>query len=961
MRELIHISLFLFLVGVANAQMPFLKIHKLVEPYHQAKIELVYEDQNSALWFGTSEGLFLYDGIEFQPFLKEDTTSNHVRSIFRDNQNRLWIGYNDGTIYHLKKQKLQQWQPPGGEPLQVPVNGFAEDETGNILISTYGEGVYFFDGDSFLNFNSEDGLLSNDIYVMIISASGSIWLGTDRGISTCSFTDNKNSIKNYTTEDGLPDDIVQAILPNRDGKLWIGTYDGGVCLFDPKEKTFTYPLPDQALGVVNCLELFEGTDLWIGTLGNGVWRYSLLQGDLYPLPSLENAKVKDLHRDIEGNIWMVTNTHGICSANRQFESIPTDFDNVQSVLSDASNLLWIGTPNGLFTHHLDNKGNSSFQEHLPLLKLNTISLFEDKYNNIWIGTYGQGLFIYQPNTGTVRHLSKENGLGDGNIFSIDGINNHIWVGTLGGVTEIKYDEDILKGGELDFRIIDQKDGLGTNFIYKVFVDSQGHVWIGTDGKGISVLENGEVKNYPINFHTHSDGYIDEESRLHAVYSITEDKNGHIWLSTDKAGIFEFDGANFNHLTVKEGIRDLEITSLATDANGQIIIVHPTGLDVLTPNSKHLIYYDDEVGVQDLHPNINAVCTDHFGNVWIGGKNTIIKYTALKEDLEIHPRTLLNNVSIFLEPIDFHNNTTFSHHQNNLVFSYMGIWYTDPQTVKYRYRLSGYDLDWIGSKDRRATYSNLPSGKYTFEVTSTENDAWLDEPIVSYSFKITLPIWKQWWLIMLLLLSIAGMFLWYQKNRDKRIQLVNLLEKDKVESQLAALKAQINPHFLFNSFNTLVSVIEENPKLAVEYVENLSDFYRKIMQLRDREIISIQEEIELVKNYAYLLKKRYGNNFKMNISHNGELFYIVPFTLQILVENAVKHNIISKRKPLMVTIAMEEGKYIIVTNNVQPKLTKEKSTHFGLQSLTKRYKLLGNKKVKVEETGEEFKISIPVID
>ena len=960
MKGFLPIALFFYCWSVAPAQIPFFKTHELGELLQKAKPELIFEDQNSALWFGTTEGLFLYDGIEFHPYLKEDSTSNHVRSIFRDSKNHLWIGYEDGTIYHFQKQQLQLWQPEEGLP-HVAVNGFVEDHQGNIWVSTYGEGVYFFDEKRVFNINGKDGLPSNDIYTMVVGQEGKIWLGTDRGISACAISDGKRSIENFTSEDGLSDNIVQAILPNGEGQLWIGTYDGGVCLFDPKEKLFTYPLPDHPIGVVSCLELFAGTDLWIGTIGNGVWRYSLRQKKLDPLARFENNKVADLHRDIEGNIWAVTNTNGIYSANRQFESIPTSFGNIQTVLSDSQNRLWIGTREGLFTHHLDEKGNNSFQEQLPALKLNTISLFEDEFGNLWIGTFGEGVYIYQPVTQAIHHLSLINGLTDGNIFSMDGKEGIVWLATLGGAMEVRHEGDVMKGGKMVFRNFDRTKGLGSNFIYKVFIDSQQRVWFGTDGKGVSMFENGAIQNFPIAKHTHPSGEVDEDSQLHAVYSITEDKNGHIWLSTDKAGIFEFDGVNFTHLTVKEGIRDLEITSLATDANGQIIIVHPTGLDLLTPITKHLIYYDNEVGVDDLDPNLNAVCTDRFGNIWIGGKSKVIKYTALKENLEIHPRTLLNNVFVFLEPIDFQSTTSFSNHQNHLVFSYMGLWYTDPQIVKYRYRLKGYDLNWIESKDRRATYSNLPPGQYTFDVTSTENDAWSDEPIVSYSFRISPPLWKRWWFALLLLTTFGSLFYLYQKSRDKRIQLVNLLEKDKAESKFAVLKAQINPHFLFNSFNTLVSVIEENPKLAVEYVDNLSDFYRKIMQLRDKEIIPIQEEVELVNNYSFLLQKRYGKNFHLNINLSGQQCYIVPFTLQILVENAVKHNVISKNKPLIVNINMEGDHYIVVTNDIQPKLTKEKSTYFGLQSIVQGYKLLGNKKVKVEENGKVFKVSIPVID
>src|SRR5690606_11307647 len=108
-------------------------------------------------------------------------------------------------------------------------------------------------------------------------------------------------------------------------------------------------------------------------------------------------------------------------------------------------------------------------------------------------------------------------------------------------------------------------------------------------------------------------------------------------------------------------------------------------------------------------------------------------------------------------------------------------------------------------------------------------------------------------------------------------------------------------------------------------------------------------------------KRYGKNFHLNINLNGQQYYIVPFTLQILVENAVKHNIISKSKPLTVNINLENDEHIVVTNDIQPKLTKEKSTHFGLHSIVQGYKLLGNKKVKVEDDGQVFKVSIPLIE
>lgn len=929
------------------------------EAFKRVPAELVYEDYNSSLWFGSERGLFLYDGIEFYPFQKEDSTSDHVRSIFRDSKKRLWVGYESGGIYHLEQQKLQRWEPGKTIP-DVPVNSFAEDDLGNIWISTNGGGVFVFDNSTIHRFSAKDGLPSNRILSMAKGKHGQVWLGSAGGLTGCSFAEGKKEIENYPLEHSLTDTSVSAILVDEDGRLWMGTSSGSIYQFDPQAKSFSPPMYDQKMGSVSCLEIFEGTELWVGTEGNGIWRYALTSQTLSQLPDFEQSIVTDLLRDIEGNIWAVTSSHGIRSANRQFESIPTDFQDVQAILCDSKNHLWIGTSEGLskYERGAGNDGHSKSQ--LPHLELNVLSLYEDEFGNIWIGTLDNGVYVYAPNTEAIHHFTEGQGLSDDNVISIAGSEGRVWLATLGGATKIEFESNIFSETQPSFQILDQDDGLGTSFIYKVFIDQRGRTWFGTNGHGISVLENGKLKNFPTAEHVHVEGGSEEDIRLSAVYSITEDKNGHIWFSSENAGIFQFDGEAFFHLDLKEGIRDLEITSLTTNANGQILIVHPSGVDVLIPESKHLIYYDDEVGIGDFAPKMNAVSTDRFGNIWIGGKNTIIKYTALKEDLEIHPRTSLSNVSVLLEPIDFANKKIFSYDENYLAFSYMGLWYTDPEIVKYRYQLIGYDLDWIESKDRRATYSNLRPGKYTFRVTSTENDAWADEPVVSYSFKIKSPIWMRWWFFALLLPALLGLFRLYQRNRDRRIQLVNLMEKDKAENKLATLKAQINPHFLFNSFNTLISVVEKTPELAVEYIENLSDFYRKIMQLRDKDIIPVDEEIELLNNYTYLLKKRYGNNFNLDIDLPEEEWFIVPLTLQLLVENAVKHNIISKRKPLTVSIRAEGAEYITVTNNLQTKLTQEKSTYFGLHSLIQRYDFLNKKKVKVEKDEKVFKVSIPII-
>ena len=302
---------------------------------------------------------------------------------------------------------------------------------------------------------------------------------------------------------------------------------------------------------------------------------------------------------------------------------------------------------------------------------------------------------------------------------------------------------------------------------------------------------------------------------------------------------------------------------------------------------------------------------------------------------------------------------FPHDQNYFIFNFTGLWYTDPESVRYRYRLDGFDPDWKVSKDHIASYPNLLPGNYVFRVQTSEHGNFVNVPEASWAFAIRQPFWTQWWFIVLSLVAIGALIYAFIRMREGRLQRVAQLKREKLESQFAALKSQINPHFLFNSFNTLITIIEENPGVAVEYVEHLSDFYRSIIAYREHDFISLQEEMTLVHNFDFLLKKRYENGFVLVDRLNGQTGLIMPLTLQLLVENAVKHNVISASRPLTIEIFSDNDGYIVVRNNIQPKIKPEPSTHFGLQSLIYRYRLLGDRPVLVEDNVAFFTVKVPI--
>jgi two-component system LytT family sensor kinase len=190
----------------------------------------------------------------------------------------------------------------------------------------------------------------------------------------------------------------------------------------------------------------------------------------------------------------------------------------------------------------------------------------------------------------------------------------------------------------------------------------------------------------------------------------------------------------------------------------------------------------------------------------------------------------------------------------------------------------------------------------------------------------------------------------------------VLRKENMRSQLETLKNQVNPHFLFNSLNTLVSVIDEDTKTAKEFVLKLSQVYRYSLQNREKDVVKICEELNFLSAYNYLLAIRYGDNlhFRIDVPENIKSGGIPSLVLQILVENCIKHNVISTDKPLLIEIYTEQNA-LIVRNNYQPKKIKVESEKIGLENTMNRYKLLGEKEIEVLQTNEYFTVKLPVID
>ena len=183
-------------------------------------------------------------------------------------------------------------------------------------------------------------------------------------------------------------------------------------------------------------------------------------------------------------------------------------------------------------------------------------------------------------------------------------------------------------------------------------------------------------------------------------------------------------------------------------------------------------------------------------------------------------------------------------------------------------------------------------------------------------------------------------------------------------QYEALKNQVNPHFLFNSLNVLTSLVESDTEKSVKFIKQLSEVYRYVLEQKDKELVTVETEMKFVESYIFLQKIRYNKNLFFikdpEISGIGENLKIIPLSLQILVENAIKHNVISTEQPLTIEITFENNEYLIIKNNLQKRSTVNGSGNIGLNNIRSRYEYLSDKEFEVIEDSVSFMVKIPLI-
>ncbi len=312
---------------------------------------------------------------------------------------------------------------------------------------------------------------------------------------------------------------------------------------------------------------------------------------------------------------------------------------------------------------------------------------------------------------------------------------------------------------------------------------------------------------------------------------------------------------------------------------------------------------------------------------------------------------------------------------NCFFSFEGIvgyWKNIVLSVLYTYVL-GYGCTFILVKvENKYSWLENPGKKFLLHFISLTAFSFIVSALLFYVFAYTLFDGEQWLTLSqtmqqaklpaFIAIAISAFFTGvdFLKNWKQEAVRAERLEKEKISTQYESLKNQVNPHFLFNSLNALSELVYENQELAVKYIRQLSQVYRYVLDSRNMEIASLREELEFLESYIFLQKIRFGKNLNVEIKiKKTDDGYILPLALQILLENAIKHNIVSEANPLTIELRREDN-YLIIQNQLNKKKGTEPGTGIGLENIKMRYNYLTENPMSVEERDGKFIVKIPIL-
>ncbi|KDN56216.1 hybrid sensor histidine kinase/response regulator transcription factor [Flavobacterium seoulense] len=747
------------------------------------RINAITEDSKGYLWVGTSNGLNLFDKNS-QKFYRINLYKNKTQGVnlreeinnllFDKKNNLLWIGTKNGLL------KLEL----------ASIDSFNFSNLKFTRYTTIPKDVKSID--------------NNNVTNLIQDKQGTIWIGTG-GNHLHQYnpkTNNFSRIKIAFEANQYLDHLPKQILLDREGNFWIGNDLSHLYLFNVYKKTLKKIAPvSQTIPVFHLYQDRKGT-VWAATDGSGIYLLDKNKGlvqhlvqnqdDPFSLPNNQPSKILE---DKNGIYWIASYNKGInklalskSSFGHHFyksnneKSLSTKI--AQSVIEDSRRRIWIGTDGGGLNIFDDKNGSFKHFKTIPgnptsLSSNKILYLLEGDNNDLWVCTWDKGLNKFNTNSGQAKRYENDPkdpfSIGQNTVWcAAKDSQKRLWLGTSTSGLNL-FDIETEKFYQFKNKVNDPKSII-SNFVFSLFTDSKNRLWIGTSLGLCYVKLNDLKKRIPekINF---------EEIKIkniqgNRINHITEDYKGNIWVGSDM-GLYQL-GTNLklkNAYSSKNGLPNNLVVGLQEDNNKNIWISSKSGLSLLNPKTQNIKNFNVHDGLQGVEFQSKSIAKTFDGRIIVGGINGFNifypndislnsdKVVPIITDLKIFNKRVnagdtINGRVLFDKALSHIKEIKLKYNEGYISFGFVALNYQNPERVKYAYKMSGLDNDYVNVDNNRvANYANLAPGLYVFEVMASIDGQWKNADKTSILVRVLPPFWKTWWAYTLYVI-LFGALIWF---------------------------------------------------------------------------------------------------------------------------------------------------------------------------------------------------------
>lgn len=737
----------------------------------QNAVGAIQRTRDGYLWVGTEEGLARFDGVRFVVFNRHSTAAfagDSVNTLHEDSRGRLWVGTSRGLLV----RERGVFRRVG--PTDLRIATLLEDGRG-IWVGTLGAGLMR------LEWTDETprpvrGSFGGKRIRAIARDGVTLWLATENGLVAL----QNGSVRELHVSDGLLNDNLFALWRDLDGTLWIGSDGGLQSLRGGRLRTFAPPLPD-AISLVRALWRDPQGSLWVGTQGNGVGRVRGERVEMMQGAALASNVINAIGGDVEGNLWLGTAGGGLMRLrDGKVATFGTDeglaAPTVFSLLQAKDGAMWFGLRGG-GAMRLRDGALESWSTKRGLPSDDVVSLAETGDGTMWVGTYGGGLVAIHDGR-LIARITAVDGLGSDAVYALlPSRDGSLWVGT--GGTGLRR----IRGTKVES--VAGAEPMASAFVQTLLEDRRdGSLWAGTND-GLAHLHDGRMQSW-----SSGQGLPDR-----SVISLAQSTDGSLWIGTAGGGVARFRDGRFAVIDVRRGLHDDMVAAIVDDGRGRFWFSSNHGLFSVAKDSldavadgKRARVESDVYGAADgmrsaecYGGSFPVAARDSAGRLW---------FATIRGAAVVDPRRLPANAfappvvieSMVADGAIVRTGARLAAGTRRVEIGYSGLALRDPERVRFRTMLEGFDRAWTDAGTRRTTtYTNLPHGRFRFLVLArNENGVW-SRAAAESTFEVLPAVWETWWFRMLAALTLVAfgilvhrLRVWRLKARQRELeQLVDV--------------------------------------------------------------------------------------------------------------------------------------------------------------------------------------------